>query len=269
MPYPVAAIRGHWTSAVAAFVPTGIAGLQLWLDGSDITTLYTDSAKTTPVTSDGDVVGAWADKSGNGNDAVQATTADKPLYKTAIQNGKSIVRFDGADDYLNCGDVFAPGAQISVFALCKFSDVTADHVVIADWDYPNNERSWGFLYDEIGAEDDLNLRTNTNGLVGGQRENLFGGSPGNANFKLYSILFNAGTITAWINGGSSAVTSDPDQPGSLLDGNLILIGAFGNATTRTSYMLGDITEILVYDTALSAENRVSVENYLNKKWGVY
>jgi len=105
---------------MGGFNPTNISGLQLWLDGSDISTLFQDSAKTTPVTSDGDVVGAWADKSGNSKDALQATTANKPLYKTAIQNGKSLVRFDGTDDKLATASIAHGIGTGNLYVACVF-----------------------------------------------------------------------------------------------------------------------------------------------------
>ena len=75
--------------ATVTFLPTDITGLKLWLDFSDATKLYTDAGKTTPVSSDGDVIGAAEDKSGQGNDATQNTTNLKPIYKIAALNNRT------------------------------------------------------------------------------------------------------------------------------------------------------------------------------------
>lgn len=53
-----------------------------WFDISDLSTLYQDSSATTPVTTDGDPVGYVADKSGNGHHATQATSGNRPTYRT-------------------------------------------------------------------------------------------------------------------------------------------------------------------------------------------
>ena len=51
-----------------------------WYDPSDIKTLFQDSAGSTPVTALGQPVGRMLDKSGQGNNALQATAAARPTY---------------------------------------------------------------------------------------------------------------------------------------------------------------------------------------------
>src|SRR3989304_2387171 len=91
---------GRSRRRVSAFSPLDLSPV-LWLDFSDTSTLFTDSSGTIPVTADGDVIGYAADLSGNGNHATQGTLANKPLYKTGIQNGLSVARFDGSDRLLS------------------------------------------------------------------------------------------------------------------------------------------------------------------------
>lgn len=52
-----------------------------WYDPSDFTTLFQDSAGTTPVTAVEQPVGRMLDKSGNGNHAFQATSASRPVLR--------------------------------------------------------------------------------------------------------------------------------------------------------------------------------------------
>jgi hypothetical protein len=52
----------------------------IFLDPSDQTTLFQDTAGTTPVTTPGQTVARINDKSGRGNNATQATTASRPIY---------------------------------------------------------------------------------------------------------------------------------------------------------------------------------------------
>ena len=67
-----------------------------WYDPSDISTLFQDSAGTTPVTASGQPVGKMLDKSGNGNHATQATSSKRPTYTEG--GGLSWLAFDGVDD---------------------------------------------------------------------------------------------------------------------------------------------------------------------------
>ncbi len=85
-----------------------LPSLQVWLDASRISTLFQDSAGTTPVTANNDPVGKMLDLSGNNRHVVQATTAAKPTYKTNILNGRSVLGFDGGDWMGNA----APGALL-------------------------------------------------------------------------------------------------------------------------------------------------------------
>ena len=52
----------------------------VWYDPSDLTTMFTDTAGATPVTTPGQTVARINDKSGRGNNATQATAASRPTY---------------------------------------------------------------------------------------------------------------------------------------------------------------------------------------------
>jgi hypothetical protein len=60
----------------------------VWYDPSDLTTLFTDTAGTTPVTTPGQTVALMNDKSGRGNNATQATAASRPTYGVEPKSGR-------------------------------------------------------------------------------------------------------------------------------------------------------------------------------------
>ena len=65
----------------ASLFAGGIAGA--WYGPSDLSTLFQDSAGTTPVTTAGQPVGLMLDNSGRANHAVQAIAAARPIYQTS------------------------------------------------------------------------------------------------------------------------------------------------------------------------------------------
>jgi hypothetical protein len=70
-----------------------------WYDPSDLSTLFQDSAGTTPVTTAGQPVGLMLDKTDNTYNALQATSAARPTYVVA-SNGDSVLQNDEIDDAL-------------------------------------------------------------------------------------------------------------------------------------------------------------------------
>lgn len=72
----------------------------LWYDPSDWSTLFQDSAGTTPVTAVGDPVGLILDKSGNGYHASQATAINRPTLSQDA-NGKYRLLFNGTNSRMS------------------------------------------------------------------------------------------------------------------------------------------------------------------------
>lgn len=104
---------------------TGTKGL--WLDPSDIATLWQVNTRTTPVTADADVVGYVDDKSGSTRDFTAALTA-RPLYKTT--DGIPSLLFDGSNDVLGgSANANALTNNISAFTLIMGFNVTANAAI--------------------------------------------------------------------------------------------------------------------------------------------
>lgn len=77
---------------------TDLPNLTMLLSGDAGET--TDTAGTTPATTDGAVVARWNDQSGNGNNATQSTAGRNPTLKLATLNGHNTVLGDATDDTL-------------------------------------------------------------------------------------------------------------------------------------------------------------------------
>jgi hypothetical protein len=91
-------MRGTGTFSVTTFTPANLflsSEKGAWFDANDLSTLFQDSAGTTPVTAVGQKVGKWLDKSGNGNHASQSNATLQPTYQ--IDNeGNPNVTFSGS-----------------------------------------------------------------------------------------------------------------------------------------------------------------------------
>lgn len=86
----------------------------VWFDPSDSTTVWQDSARTTPALKD-DPVGAIDDKSGNDDHALQTTADSRPMLRQTA-GGHWYLEFDGVDDFLRVAFTVAqPIERISAF----------------------------------------------------------------------------------------------------------------------------------------------------------
>lgn len=84
-------------SGPSPFSPADLT-LTGWWDPSDLSTMWQDTAGTTPVTADGDVVARIDDKSGNSRNFTQSTSGARPVYRTS--GGLHWLEFAGSGDWM-------------------------------------------------------------------------------------------------------------------------------------------------------------------------
>lgn len=258
---------------MAAFSPLDISGLQLWLDGSNLSSLYQDAARTTPVTTDADVVGAMSDLSGNGRHATQSTTASKPTYRAAVQNGRGVVRFDGVDDYLRS----AGGLGISG------SDACTMFLVAKCLSTPSSAAYSGIYHGDAAGTNGGIRRFSIEPYVSSTYATGARFNDGNRLFAtgFSASAFRLGVLTAgawaqyiqhdlWVNGAAAtqASTVNPTFVPNVVD-SFVQIGANIVASALIDYAHADIAEILIFNVVLSTTNRQAVESYLNNKWTMW
>lgn len=95
----------------------------VWLDPSDLSTLFKLSTDSTPNVAVGDPVGKILDKSGNGNHAVQATSGARPTLQSS--GGVYWLAFDGVDDQLATSAINLSAAMpVTVAHATRFSDAS-------------------------------------------------------------------------------------------------------------------------------------------------
>jgi hypothetical protein len=108
-------------SAPPAWSPADLTP-HVWLSAADLSSLYQDGGKTTAVTSDGQSVGSYGDKSGNGHDFSGAGGA-RPTYQATGVAGRPGVQWDDGDDALTCSPAFCPSGAQTIALVFKLSSV--------------------------------------------------------------------------------------------------------------------------------------------------
>ena len=143
--------------ALSTFTPLSVSGLSLWLDFSDLFTLFTD-AGVTNVSTDGDAIYQANDKSGNGYHVSQSNIGSRPLYKTGANgiNWRSIGQFDGSNDYLSrsVSNWLSGNSEGCVFIVSQVASHSASYAALSSADeggtsYLISFAPYHYLYDQI------------------------------------------------------------------------------------------------------------------------
>ena len=219
----------------AAFSPLDLSPV-LWLDASD----------TSTITESGGAVSQWDDKSGNGNDVVQATAAAQPTTGTRTINGLNVIDFDGSADYLRTASASSTiTSPLSMFVVSHVDSGNQDMLI----DSRTAASRITFFYQSA-----TNLRiiaTNTVSIAG-------------ANTTGVDHI-----LTAVVNGASSeilvdAATYGTGDAGAAKNYEPATIGA----NYLNSYLLdGAIGEVVVVPTVDSGDI-AAMHSYLADKWGI-
>lgn len=109
LPFPVLFTRGPSLFSLFANGEQGFLFPNFQLSPGYI---FQDSVGTTPVVADSDPVGRANDQSGRGNNAVNATSGQRPLWRS--NSGKPYLSFDGSDDRLVTTFVPRPAGTMAV-----------------------------------------------------------------------------------------------------------------------------------------------------------
>jgi hypothetical protein len=251
------------TSASIAHIV--LPGMIIRLDGTDFYTVSAASGTSITTVEDLsddysgadiaiDKVSQWNDKSGNGYNAVQATGTNQPTLHTNSLNGKSTILFDTTE--LMTSPFVLSTQGYSVFKVIRLNaalSVGAEFVRI--FRTANDNQSLSLL------------RVNGNYTI---KSIASGASDPRPAFN-YEAMFPTGTpsvITSLValdsleyfaNGVSAAQANRSATATSL--------------TTDTNNQIGesfrgDIAEIIIFSRIVSEAERVVINNYLMRKWGI-
>lgn len=228
------------TPRTAPFWPSDVPGLQLWLDAN------------TGVTKNGSTISAWADRSGNGNNAVQATQANQPTYTASGQNGLPVATFAPTNKMAG-PIVCCVSNQAYVVAVVNITSGGAGDAVLDTTDTGATNRNF-MLFAESGQWKWRVLTPLTDTLDG---------SVFPSGWVLRSATHTEFLHTFRQNGVQTASTT----------ADVTLTGAtqyqIGSLFVSIYAMTGSIGEVLIYTTLPTNAQIAQIEEYLRRKWALY
>lgn len=239
----------------------------VWYDPSDLSTMFQDSAGTTPVTADGQPVGKILDKSGRGNHASQATAAARPLYKT--DGTYHWLQFDGVDDSLSTGSI--DFSATSAMLVCSGGLVVGGFGVLSEISstVTSSVGSYGIICNDNGAG---NFRVTSNGGNGNGGYNT-----GNAGLGTRHVLAAQYNFTNVNNTSVPVLNIDGAATAKTLYGALNPgPGPYGTwplyLGSRAGISLplnGNIYSLIIRGALSDAQQITDVETWINRKTGAY
>jgi len=235
---------GNLAKEVFLTPPLSIAGCQLWLDGTDTSSM---------VFSSGSNVSQWNDKSGLANHATAGGTGSPVLTQNSINGNQAL--YMSLNPYFT-GPISNTGSTLSCFAVVLQTALPTDSRIISlatadTYDYNSPNAIPLFTRQSTG-----NLETYRSGIiatitatqnVGYLAECIYDGTSG--------YLYRNGILA-----GSSGSTGT-------FSASKYGLGTRANVSS-TEYWQGYFGEFHIFINALTTLQRQQVEGYLSWKWGL-
>jgi hypothetical protein len=249
----------------AAFDPSRLAGLQLWLDASD----------TSSLTFNGSTVSEWRDLSGNGRHYSQSTAANQPNGTGRTQNGRRVLDFTGSSRLVGNAATLNLARNIgalSVFAVAKFDDTS-----------PAVAEGGRYVFMISRSDNATSARivlgcagfvTPSNGFtVFGRRNDAdvfaSAASASDTNPHVLHAFADYANTTArlFVDGTNTASNTSFLTAGNTQNANS-LTSSIGFDGGTANHLDGFAGEVVVFQRVLSTAERQALELYLGQKWGI-
>lgn len=216
--------------------PDDIAGLMVWFKAD----AGVEEASADPA-EDTDTVQFWRDQSGNADDASQPTGGIRPTYRTGILNSLPILRFsdkilEAANAGTTIGTIFLVVGNVTAGTAPAVCGVT-----------------------QSGGATALRICTffpNATTIYSGDASELFGTD--------FSVRVNGSLTNTFPGSGAYAVVTIRGNSTATIDATSFHIG---RSHVNDGYV-GDVAEVVVYDSSLGSTDRSNIESYLMTKYGL-
>ena len=221
------------------------------------------------VESNGSTVSRWRDMSGRGRDFSQATASEQPALSERGLGKRPELTFDGSDDVLEGSNLYSMLSDVAEWTII---------VVCRGW-------TWGATYGAIWgtAHGRAVMGAPSNGgsylslVVGGSSQGPTSGfypsgapapaiapadSAGDEGADLVWVAVSDGDLVTRINGEAGPVVSGGD-----LNAYVTTL-AVGRGTYHTTFWDGAVSEMLIFDGALNAQDIGITEDYLADRYSI-
>jgi hypothetical protein len=256
--------------AAGGFDPRTIAGLSIWLDGNDSTTILNSVSPDTPATV-GQTVRSWLDKSGNGRHAEQTVGANQPTLASG-----GFVEFDGTNDILMLTNIASMTRNIGYLAtFMAYRPTTIQAGNVAAFQFSTNA-GMPFVRATAGYATGPVFRLSARRLDGDSQQQVVASSnvPTAGVKYVQAAIFHYANAAASlrVNGTQVGSSSSFHVAGNTSDTNSqgAAVGGIPNTSTDAFQASNiGIQEVVVYvGTVLNSGQVNAIERYLARKWGV-
>ncbi len=211
------------------FNPLDLINSELWLSAINV------------VADDADPIQNWDDLSPNDNDGQQPTEANRALYKTGILNGRSVMRFDGANDSYNLSSTISLTGDFTVIALWEIviEDIILGHDDQGNYFNPFAANKWNTKNATANVTYDMPFTAGA--------------------FAIVATIRTSGTIT---------VRKDGVQTDSKAHAGTFTFNRVGERGGGLAYLNGDMPEMIIYSDAKAGTDLAKLENYFGSYYGI-
>jgi hypothetical protein len=202
-------------------------------------------------------VATWPDSSGGGHPATGVSSNTWPTYRTGIQNGKPGVQFDTVDDQLATGLTLA-NEPLTVFAVVRWANASGSVGSVLGHTGSEPFKRWWW-----GSDNNTKKMTAYKGDGTNYDPAYNLGSVAMAPGVGYLVGMRAaagGALTFWTNGDAGVAA------GTLTKTSTPRRWCWPRRISKAALTL---CELVLYNTALSADDVAALRSYFNAKYALY
>lgn len=231
---------------LSAQAPGGVTtGLVVWLKADAGTSSTTDGA----------LLSGWNDQSGLSNHAFQATASAQPRLKTNAFNGNSVIETTNSR-FFNVDLTDIHNSRYTIFTVLKRANTSGNQYFLGAQQLSSNSINMGF-------RTNTRLRFSHNAAT---TESTVVGFQGTAEVPRLIMMEHTGTAPralSEVNDGTTVTSS----VFNLLNYPVTTQGRIGRGNS-TSGFTGQIAEVIIYNRALTTNEKRQVQSYLAVKYGI-